>query len=159
MLERTSNLSDESLDRCRDYKDYSGNCPNTVVKNPKFNWTESSQSDETPTQARFDSRYEHVSRRDYSGAQSETRSACVFPLDNRDDGKPIRRSGEARKQRYCQRELLRPPDSQMLMVDWEKCEYCGGRADKTGTDGVVCEVCEKLGLELDQLIGASAVTG
>lgn len=157
MLEKTDHILDDSCDRLSDC----GDCPTTVVKNPKYKQSAAAEScppfkedlfgsgHASDRQGTYDTDYAHYSHRD----------KCVRRVESRDNSKPIRRSGEARRQKYCNRELLQPPDSQYLMSDWEKCEFCSGRADRTGADGAVCYKCEKLGLELDQLIGASAVTG
>ncbi|XP_045215275.2 uncharacterized protein LOC123565473 [Mercenaria mercenaria] len=66
-----------------------------------------------------------------------------------------KRSGEYRRTKYSHRKLPLPQQSQDLYFTNEKCDFCGGIAEKHIVDGTVCATCEKLGLELDELVGAS----
>ncbi|XP_052796855.1 uncharacterized protein LOC128229169 [Mya arenaria] len=63
-----------------------------------------------------------------------------------------RSDGADRSKKYCRRELLQVPDSQDLLTDGDKCEYCSAVATHRSHEGSLCDTCYKLAQELDQLM-------
>lgn len=138
-------------------------CPNTVVKNPKYRSTESYQLLDSTERENTD--YKTISRFKHKDNFHKLKPRYdLIPNSSSSKADSVCNSSR-RGQKYCNRELLSKVDSdyqvdsEYQMTSWVKCDYCGGRADITGKDGAVCNTCEKLGLELDQLVGESAISG
>lgn len=137
-------MSDQSLD----LEEENRLCPDTVIRNPSYTKKPSAVPCTETSRHSFpepSKGYRHKSKT----VDQESLTPISKPLT------PAR----ARTHKYCQRELLVPAESHHLMSNWSRCEYCGGKADRAGTDGPVCDVCDQLGVELDQLLRDTVAKG
>lgn len=144
MQEAVDSASDQSLD----VEEENRLCPDTVVRNPSYTKKPSAVPC-TETNCHSFQEPSKGYRQESKTLDQESRTPIGNPLN----------PAWARTRKYCQRELRVPAESHQLMSDWSRCEYCGGRADRAGTDGPVCDVCDQLGVELDQLLRDTATKG